>query len=245
MVSVPLYPRIRHRARFILDTGKYPAENEDRMSNELLNKDIYQPSFASRLTGIAASTIKRWLPGYKRQSVDHTQAESKLLLSFLDLIEIQFLQAFRRCGVQWSTIREAAEKARDLLGAGHPFSTKRFSTNGKNILGTISENLDNDSSRLESPDIVEPVLRDFIDCIDYFEGCDSACRWWPRGKESSVMLDPRIAFGRPVVGDKHVPTDVIKDTFKTTGSISKVSSWYRITEDMVRETIKYEESIAT
>ena len=59
----PLYPRIRHLARFILDTGKYSAENEDCMSKELLNKDIYQPSFASRLTGIPASTIKRWQSG--------------------------------------------------------------------------------------------------------------------------------------------------------------------------------------
>lgn len=55
--------RVRHRARFILDTGKYPAEDEDCMSNELMNKDIYQPSFASRLTGIPANTIKRWQSG--------------------------------------------------------------------------------------------------------------------------------------------------------------------------------------
>ena len=33
------------------------------MSNELLNKDIYQPSFASRLTGIPAHTMRRWQSG--------------------------------------------------------------------------------------------------------------------------------------------------------------------------------------
>ena len=33
------------------------------MSNELLNKGIYQPSSASRLTGIPARIIKRWQPG--------------------------------------------------------------------------------------------------------------------------------------------------------------------------------------
>ena len=233
------------------------------MSNQLLGKGIYELSFASRLTGISARTIRRRLLGYRQKSKDGTQeylsvirgeyglVDGKPFLSFLDLIEVQFLQAFRRYGVQWSTIREAAEKARNLLGASHPFSTKQFSTDGKNILVTISQTLDNDkklmdliTSQLEFPDIVEPVLRGFIDSIDYFEDHDSACRWWPMGKESPIMLDPRIVFGRPVVGDKHVPTDVIKDTFNTTGSISKVSSWYRITEDMVRAAIRYEESIA-
>ena len=33
------------------------------MSNELLNKDIHQPSFASRLTGIPGSTMNRWQSG--------------------------------------------------------------------------------------------------------------------------------------------------------------------------------------
>ena len=60
---MPLCPQIRHLACFILDTGKYSVESEDCMSNGLLNKDIYQPSFASRLTGIPASTIKRWQSG--------------------------------------------------------------------------------------------------------------------------------------------------------------------------------------
>ena len=123
------------------------------MPSQFLGKGIYEPSFASRITRIPTRSIKRCLLGYKEYSPvirgEYGLVDGKPFLSFLDLIEVRFLYAFKKLGVSWTTIREAAEKARDLLETSHPFSTKRFSTDGKNILVTISKTLDNDKKLMD------------------------------------------------------------------------------------------------
>jgi hypothetical protein len=91
------------------------------------NTGLYTISEASRLTGVSRGRIRRWLRGYHYRSrqksytsrplwrgqwepIDHT-----LALGFLDLIEIRFVDAFRRVGVSWATLRRANERARKCL----------------------------------------------------------------------------------------------------------------------------------
>lgn len=59
--------------------------------------------------------------------------EGQLALSFLDLIEVRFVDAFRSKGVPWKTIRSAAQNAMDFFGHDHPFSNERFRTDGQKI----------------------------------------------------------------------------------------------------------------
>ena len=104
------------------------------------NTGLYTISEASRLTGVSRGRIRRWLRGYHYRSrqksytsrplwrgqwepIDHT-----LALGFLDLIEIRFVDAFRRVGVSWATLRGANERAQEMFGGSHPFCTNRFVT---------------------------------------------------------------------------------------------------------------------
>lgn len=228
------------------------------LASEFLGKGIYPVPLASRLTGIPSRSIRRWLLGYSRHSKGMTRLyapvleddfgliEGMLVLSFLDLIEVQFLEAFRKHGVRWATIREAAANARQLLGTSHPFSTKRFSTDGKHILVSSTEGIEDRNlmdlidSQLEIVDIVEPLLRGAIDFSNY----DLAARWWPMGRERRVLIDPHFSFGRPIISDSGVPTDVLAATYKATESIEKVADWYEVDTEAVRQAIEYETLIA-
>jgi uncharacterized protein (DUF433 family) len=239
-------------------TGPAAATEGGEMSSMFLGKGIYSVSFASRLTGIPSSSIKRWLLGYSRRANGTTQnyppvleddlglIEGRLFLSFLDLIEVQFLEAFLRHGVRWTTIREAASNARQLLGTSHPFSTKRFSTDGKRILVSSTEGIEDRKlmdlidSQLEIVEMVEPLLRGTIEFSNY----DLASRWWPLGREKQILIDPRYSFGRPVVSESRVPTDVLTATYKATESVEEVAEWYEIDVESVRQAIEYETIIA-
>ena len=67
---------------------------------------------AARLTRVSVGKIRRWLKGYRFKSGDsihHSDAvwqgelrpvENKLALSFRDLLELRFVDAFIRAGVQ-------------------------------------------------------------------------------------------------------------------------------------------------
>jgi hypothetical protein len=63
----------------------------------------------------------------------------ELSLTFADLMEIRFLNAFREKGVSWPSIRIAAERVGRLIQSTHPFSTKIFKTDGRTILAEIAD----------------------------------------------------------------------------------------------------------
>ena len=97
----------------------------DREPN-LLNTGLYTVPEAARLTRVSVGKIRRWLKGYNfrsGESVHHSDAvwqgeikpmENKLALSFRDLLELRFVDAFIRAGVSW---RNDAPSAREGAGA--------------------------------------------------------------------------------------------------------------------------------
>jgi hypothetical protein len=120
---------------------------------------IYTVPEASRLTGVFAARIRRWVKGYTyvvgdkvlaSRPVVHSQLQpldGVIALGFLDLIEVRFIDAFRRSGVSWKSIRLAYDRARELIGSEHPFSTKIFRSDGRRIFAEIVQQ----SSRSPSP----------------------------------------------------------------------------------------------
>ncbi len=87
----------------------------------LLNTGFYTVPEAARLTR-SVGKVRRWLKGYHFKSgerVRHSDAvwqgelrpiESKPALSFRDLLELRFVDAFIRAGVSWRTMRRAHAK---------------------------------------------------------------------------------------------------------------------------------------
>ena len=109
---------------------------------QFIGHGIYSVADAARLTKVSRGRISRWLRGYTFRSGEESKAsgpvwrsdlppvEGQLALSFLDLIEVRFVDAFRSKGVPWKTIRSAAQNAMDFFGHDHPFSNERFRTDG-------------------------------------------------------------------------------------------------------------------
>ena len=97
------------------------------------------------MTNIPTSRIRRWTRGdrYRRGqtefysppavATDFPQIEGAPALTFNDLVEIRFLDAFLDYGVTWKVLRIALERAQELLGRHHPFSTRMFVTDGRTI----------------------------------------------------------------------------------------------------------------
>ena len=85
------------------------------MDDKYLGKGIYSIAYASKLTNIYERIhpvkINRWVKGYKGKnpilSVDYDPINGFYSLSFLDLIELFFINAFRKHGVSLRTIKNA------------------------------------------------------------------------------------------------------------------------------------------
>lgn len=224
-------------------------------NSNLLNAGLYTVPEAARLTKISTGKIRRWLKGYDFKSgerVRHSDAvwqgelkpiENKLALSFRDLLELRFVDAFIRAGVSWRTMRRAHGKARDQLLTTHPFCSNRIFTDGRSILLRQGEedsdraliNLANDQA--EFARIVAPFQKELE-----FSGADIV--WWPLGRKRQVVLDPKRNFGQPSVARSWVPTRVLARSATTNGSIEVVAHWFEVAPSEVRDAIEFEARLA-
>lgn len=226
-------------------------------NGNLFGVGIYSVAEASRLTGVSPGRIRRWLRGYAFTSkgFDHQSPPvwlpslptigGRLALSFLDLIEVRFVDAFRKHGVSWSTIRRAEQRARDEFGTTHPFSSRRFKTDGRSIFAVVQE----DHGEHALLDIVRSqyafvrILSPYLKGLDFSDG-DQPLRWWPLGDRRRIVLDPDRSFGQPIVAGEGVPTAVLARAFETEKSVEAVAQWYDVAPRSVRDAVEFEEKIA-
>jgi uncharacterized protein (DUF433 family) len=221
----------------------------------LLNTGLYTVPEASRLTRISTGKIRRWIKGYNfrtGRSIRHSDAvwrgeikplDNKISLSFRDLLELRFVDAFIRAGVSWRTMRRAHTKAQEELQTTHPFCSNRIATDGKNILMRQAEE-DSDEALInlvtdqkEFSRIVETFLKELE-----FSGNDII--WWPLGKRPQIVLDPKRNFGQPTLTKSGVPAATLARSAKANSSQEIVARWYEVHPDEVRDAVEFEESLA-
>jgi len=224
-------------------------------TSHLLNAGLYTVPDAARLTRISTGKIRRWLKGYDFKSgerIHHSDAvwqgelapiENKLALSFRDLLELRFVDAFIRAGVSWRTMRRAHAKAQKELRTTHPFCSNRIFTDGRSILLRQGEedsdealiNLANDQAEFAR------IVEEFEEELE-FSGSDII--WYPLGKARGIVIDPRRNFGQPIVTRSGVPARVLARSVKTNGSVQVVSHWFEVSEDEIRDAVEFETRLA-
>lgn len=223
----------------------------------LIGAGVYALPEAERMTGIPRKRIRRWLEGYHFTSSGRRhfmgpavrstlhRDVGELALTFSDLLEIRFLDAFLQHGLKWKDIRVAAERARDYLGRPHPFSSRLFKTDGRAILleilrpGDDARLLNLVTDQWEFDRVVSPMLYAGIEFGDF----DEPRRWWPMGRKRPVVIDPERSFGAPIVADEGVPTAILARSFVAEGTQRMVAAIYDVSIRSVRAAIAYENSL--
>jgi len=221
---------------------------------QLTGIGLYTFQEATRLTGIKSGELRRWLHGYKAGKKNmlplwETELAGSDLdgLSFHDLLEVRFVKAFRKYGVPLQGIRIAARNAREMFNSPYPFTCHRFQTDGKTIFWeSIRETGEQDMLDLRKRQFVfEEVIRPSLyEGIEFGAG-DQAARWFPVKKSKKVVLDPNIAFGKPIVTDIGVRTDILYEAWLTEDEDKRrVSRQFEVPVQAVNAAIHFEERLA-
>jgi uncharacterized protein (DUF433 family) len=220
---------------------------------ELLGKGIYTIAEAKRLTGAKSDAIKRWMCGYQSQNKKGEMVErsplwnaeigifeDEVALSFRDLMEVRFIAAFRRHGVRWSVVRAAAEFAEKEMGDSHPFSTKRFHTDGKEIFAENVENLQLNTKNFQYA-MRDVIKRSFVAGIE-FDG-NAPVTWRPDGSRH-IIIDPTKSFGKPILIKSGIPTSVIFNSKQVEKNTKIVAKIFDVTPAAVEAACVFEQRIA-
>ncbi|MFN3261997.1 MAG: DUF433 domain-containing protein [Pikeienuella sp.] len=212
---------------------------------------VYPVAFTAKMAGLPASTVTSWfrktgggrLPPAILTPFD--EMDGPLLVPFLGLVEARFVAHFRMHGLSLQTIRKVAGKLRADYHFDHPFAKGRFRTDGKNVMMEFAADdgerrlLDIMTDELAFPSVVEPSL---FDTVVYIE--DVAATLHPLGEFPRVVIDPRFAFGRPVVENGHVPTETLAAAFLAEGNVEAVADWHGTDVESVTQAIGFEQRIA-
>lgn len=221
----------------------------------LLTLGIYTVSDAAKLLRVDKQKIRGWISGYPRARVDPLVeneigwVDDELSFSFVNLMEMRFIQHFAQYGVRTNSIRRMAQEAKIILHHRHPFATKTiFRTDGRKIFTDIatSENdqhlYDLAAKNWAMGEVIEQSL--YAGAI--YDPSGDIAGWKPRPSAySEIIIRPNISFGRPIVERFNIPTRTLHDAFRAEdGSYESVSKWYQVPSDVVRKAVQFETELA-
>jgi uncharacterized protein (DUF433 family) len=212
---------------------------------------LYTLQEAEHLTGASSREVSRWLFGYNHANASSAPLwETQLLemedgekiIGFRDLLELRTVKAFTKRAVPLRVIRAAIQNARILFDTPYPFTTHRFLTDGKDI---FYEALQEDeepqlTDLLKRQRVFEHIIRPELYAGIEFTAEGEAKRWFPVKKSKAVVLDPEIAFGKPILAEYGVRTNVIAMSYAAEKNKKMVAALYDIPLSAVDAALKFE-----
>lgn len=212
-------------------------------SKEPWFRRLYLPSYrvgdAARYANTHPNTVAAWhyrgtpvLPGHERGKP----------LSYLELVEMAFVAFFRRMGVKMNRIREARDYVAQNFSAEYPFAEYMFKTEGMYVLMDFQQFAPDSAfdqvivADAQGQLAWEHLLGDKFAEFDY--EYEIALRWHPAGRESRVVIDPRISFGAPAVNG--LPTWAIKGRYIAGEEIDEIVEDFGLSRRAVSDALKFE-----
>jgi uncharacterized protein (DUF433 family) len=207
---------------------------------DLTGIGLYTLKEAERLTGADAREAGRWLfgcrvgagvsaPLWQTQLADK-EIDGAKVIGFRDLLELRIVKAFTQHNVSLRVIRAAIASAKLIFSTEYPFTAHRFLTDGKSIFYEALK----DHGEVEITDLArcqrvfEHIIRPELFAGIKFASDGQATRWFPVKKSEVIVLDPALAFGKPVLAEFGIRTDVLAACFAVEQDKKRVAALYNV-----------------
>lgn len=162
---------------------------------------------------------------------------------FQTLIELFMIAQLRERGVHMRTLQKARAELAERFNTPHPFALRGLLTSGPKLLKELG-----DEVLLElgsgGQTAFERVVEPFCQRLDFDRATDVAVRFYPDGKESSVVVDPKHAFGRPVIEGTNITTEAIGCLIRGGDKLEDIAADYRLDLAQVESAWEYERKLA-
>lgn len=229
----------------------------------LLGVGLYTRADAVRLLRMTPSRVARWVKGYSywltytRQRERRAQPpvvrarlpriEGSIVISFLDLMELRVIKALVDRGLSLQHVRRVARLASDLFQTPYPFASRRIFTDGQEVFASLSRTSDDPTlielSAQHSQLIAAPIVQQYLTELDFDPKSSLAERWWPLGRNVPVVLDPKIAFGAPVIAGTATRTEIVAGLARAVHAEAAAEA-YRIKPTAAHAALEFESQLA-
>ena len=224
----------------------------DHVTEDLRELPGYTVSEVAHYLTVPPATIRYWSVGRGQYSPLIKLPERSLprptLLSFINLVELHVLAAIRRTHrVTMPKIRQAIRHLREIdrsdLAQHHPLISHELETDGLDLFIDRYGHLVNisQSGQLAMREVLEAALHRIIRDVHRVP-----IKLYPFTRNdmhdapATVVIDPRMAAGRPVIDGTGLATQIIAERFKAGESVSQLAADYERAESEIQEAIRCE-----
>ena len=201
---------------------------------------------AARYVGTPLNTLRAWL-GRQRGFAGVIELPSGSdQLSFFNLTEAFVINGLRRKhGIPMQRLRATIEWLQSLMvESRHPLADLDLSTFAHEVFLEDRAQVVNATrhGQLGVREILEPVLLR----VEKDPQGRGAIRLFPFTRPTQqksprmIVIDPRIAFGRPVIAGTGIPTAVLHERWKAGEGLSSLAEDYDRPLEEIEEAIRYE-----
>ena len=206
----------------------------------------YSISSAARYSGIPSQVASNWYYRALPQSgyAALPNKERGVPLSYLQLIELAVVSTFRQLKVPLRNIADTRQYFAQVFASEFPFAEYKFKTDGFHLLMEVADAV----PTLATDDLIvadaqgqmawNSMMEEKLLEFDYNEQYEIALRWFAAGRKSSVLIDPRVAFGAPMV--KGIPTWVLRGRWKAGESVTEIMEDFNLEEREIRDALEFE-----
>jgi uncharacterized protein (DUF433 family) len=220
--------------------------------SDLRNQPAYGPAEAARYLRLPAATLRTWLVGRDYPKGD-TQAtfhpligpasRQPLQLSFYNLIEAHVLRALRtEHGVALAELRKAIAYAEKKLQVQRLLLSPELRTHAGQVFLDRYVELINLSASGQLA--MRKLFEDHLQRVEWDEW-KFPVRLYPyvqglqRSAERPIAIDPRVAFGRPVIRRAGISTTAIADRIDAGETVQALADDYGLTRDEIEQAVMY------
>lgn len=217
-----------------------------------IGEGVYLIKDVSKILSLPYEKVYRWIVGYWGNSLNAEinyvfGTPDNRAINFYSLIEFYTFFKLREKGVTTTDIRLLHSKLSKKLNTPYPFAVAKdlyVDKKGKRKKFVYYRYLDQlirlDSKNQFSFDF---IINDFLDKIEFGES-NMAIRYYPLGKERSVVVDPSHQFGQPTILGRNIKTQTIYSLHKAGEKNEDISILYNISLKEVEDAVYFHKHAA-
>lgn len=210
-----------------------------------LGSGIYTIPDISKLLGFPQAKVRRYLNEYWderlgrklfNESYSWTAGNNIKAVNFYTLIELHTFFYLQELGISTREILKSRTAIAKDLKIPYPFASEKLLSDGKKIWYEFKDSLVK-ADGTKQTDFVE-FVRNFANKIE-FNSNNVAEKFWPAGKGSDVIVNPRNQFGQPVLNGTNINAEVIFSMYESGEPIESIGILYDLTRKQVNDAISF------
>lgn len=217
---------------------------------KLLDRRVMTAREAARQLRIPETTLIHWLEGERRRGawyppVLREAPTGSAEVTWGEMVEARYLREYRSRNVSMQRLRPFIADMRQRFGLPYPLAHLKPFTSGRRLLleAQDEQHLPRGLRMIYEVSTGQLILDSrvigFLERVDFSDEEDQAAeRIRPAGKDSPVVIDPRIASGASTV--RGTRTEILAEQANAGASVDEIAEDFRLPLQLVKSALSYE-----